>query len=82
MTRDDVITEELLQTQKEIEQVGLKPLKEAKAGFERSYIIQLMEMTRGNVSKASKLAGKYRADFYNLLKKHDITPVDFKNKSD
>lgn len=80
MTRDDVITEDLLQTQKEIEQVGHKPLKEAKAVFERTYIIQLMEMTRGNVSKAAQLAGKYRADFYNLLKKYDITPTDFKNR--
>jgi len=78
MTLDDVITEDLLQTQKEIEQVDHKPLKEAKAVFERSYIVQLMDMTQGNVSKAAQLAGKYRADFYNLLKKYDISPTDFK----
>jgi len=31
------------------------------------------------VSKAAKLAGKYRADFYDLLKKHGLKTGDFKN---
>ena len=33
-----------------------------------------MEITEGNVSQAAKLAGKYRADLYELLKKHDLDP--------
>jgi two-component system response regulator GlrR len=32
----------------------------------------------GNVSQAAKLAGKYRADFYDLLKKHELKIADFK----
>jgi two-component system response regulator GlrR len=35
-------------------------------------------LTRGNISKASELAGKYRADFYNLLRKYKLNPEDFK----
>ena len=35
-------------------------------------------MTEGNVSQAAKLAGKYRADFYDLLKKHDLKVEEFK----
>ena len=35
-------------------------------------------MTEGNVSQAAKLAGKYRADFYELLKKHDLKVEEFK----
>jgi two-component system response regulator GlrR len=35
-------------------------------------------MTEGNVSQAAKLAGKYRADFYDLLKKHDLKAHEFK----
>jgi two-component system response regulator GlrR len=31
------------------------------------------------VSKAAELAGRYRADFYNLLKKHNLKADDFKN---
>ncbi|HUU41958.1 MAG TPA: sigma-54 dependent transcriptional regulator [Desulfatiglandales bacterium] len=80
MAQEDYITEDLLQHQKEISPEELKPLKEAKANFEKSYIIHLLEMTQGNVSQAAKMAGKYRADFYNLLKKYNLKPIDFKKK--
>jgi two-component system response regulator GlrR len=40
--------------------------------------VQVLSMTDGNVSQAAKLAGKYRADFYDLLKKHDLKADDFK----
>ena len=55
------------------------PLKDAKADFERNYLSKLLESTRGNISQASKMAGKYRADFYNLLKKHGLDPKTFRN---
>jgi two-component system response regulator GlrR len=54
------------------------PLRAAKVDFERQYLIQLLESTRGNISQASKLAGKYRADFYGLLKKHGLDPDRFR----
>jgi two-component system response regulator GlrR len=63
MTQQDMITEDLLQIEKEPTHEALQSLKEAKANFEKSYILHLMELTQGNVSKAAKLAGKYRADF-------------------
>jgi two-component system response regulator GlrR len=80
MSQKDFITEDLLPHQKEISEYELKPMKKAKADFEKSYIIHLLEMTQGNVSQAARLAGKYRADFYNLLKKYDLKPIDFKRK--
>ena len=61
------------------EQEELLTLQEARAGFEKKYIENLLEITSGNVSKASELAGKYRADFYNLMKKYNIAPQDFKS---
>jgi len=83
MTNHNVITEEfILQTKAAlIPDETLKPLKEARDTFEKSYLIHLLQICRGNVSKAAKLAGKYRADFYELLKKHDLKTGDFK-KSD
>jgi two-component system response regulator GlrR len=57
---------------------GLRPLKDARDAFERDYLIQVLSMTEGNVSQAAKLAGKYRADFYDLLKKHDLRAHEFK----
>ncbi|MBI2209819.1 MAG: sigma-54-dependent Fis family transcriptional regulator [Deltaproteobacteria bacterium] len=91
MTQQNVIGEQLiLQTKSvpreaagtvgtsEISQETLKPLKEARDAFEKDYICHLLQMSQGNVSQAAKLAGKYRADFYDLLKKHGLKADDFK----
>lgn len=81
MATQDVITEDLiLPTQQTTDEDRLKPLGEAKKGFERNYVIQLMELTQGNISRAAKLAGKYRADFYDLLKKYNLNPEDFRKR--
>jgi two-component system response regulator GlrR len=78
LARHDLITEDLILPSEKTEEGRLRPFKEAKQGFERSYIIELMELTQGNVSQAAKLAGKYRADLYDLLKKYAIDPADFR----
>jgi DNA-binding NtrC family response regulator len=44
----------------------------AVADFERAYVRNLMAATHGNVSAASRLAGKERRTFARLLKKHGI----------
>ncbi len=81
MTSQDVIGEDLILPMKTGPEESIKPLKEARDSFEKGYLIRLLEMTRGNVTSAANLAGKYRADLYNLLKKYVINPADFK-KSD
>ncbi|QAR32593.1 sigma-54-dependent Fis family transcriptional regulator [Geovibrio thiophilus] len=52
--------------------------KEAKKEFEERYARELMEINKGNVSKASRMADVYRADFYELLKKYSIDPESFR----
>jgi two-component system response regulator GlrR len=80
MTQQDTITEDFIfQTKGVISKEPFKPLKEARDAYEKGYLIHLLEICEGNVSKASKLAGKYRADFYDLLKKHGLRTDDFKN---
>ncbi|MDR2017841.1 MAG: sigma-54 dependent transcriptional regulator [Syntrophobacterales bacterium] len=79
MTDKDYITEDLiLQTKWVVAQGPVKPLKDAKDAFEKSYLIYLMETCKGNVTEAAQVAGKYRADFYDLLKKHGLNPHDFR----
>jgi two-component system, NtrC family, response regulator GlrR len=93
MTQSEVISEDyVLQTKTVLPENGqglwhenygvsnqtLKPLKDARDAFERDYLVQVLAMTEGNVSQAAKLAGKYRADFYDLLKKHDLKVEEFK----
>jgi two-component system response regulator GlrR len=81
MTTQDMITEELILPTKSSEPEDMvKPLKNARDAFEKTYLIQLLEITRGNVSIAAKMAGKYRADFYMLLKKHNLDPAAFKDQ--
>jgi two-component system response regulator GlrR len=77
MTNSDTLKENLI-LQTKNGQDELLTLQQARAGFEKKYLQNLLKITGGNVSKAAKLAGKYRADLYNLMKKHDITPQDFK----
>ncbi len=79
MTHGDMVTDDFVLQRKGIpSQESLKPLKEAKEAYEKSYLIHLLQICDGNVSKASKLAGKYRADFYDLLKKHGLKSENFK----
>ena len=79
MARSDEITaDDLLRSKPASAEEPLKPLKEAKNAFERSYLISLLQACRGNVSEAAQLAGKYRADFYGLLAKHNLNAVDFR----
>ena len=79
MTMQDVITEGLILPAKTGDAPEpVKPFKEARDKFESAYLVRLLELTRGNISSAATLAGKYRADFYLLLKKHRINPADFK----
>ncbi len=81
LTQENIISDNLILQTGNAAQEKIQSLKEAKSSFEKDYIIQLLELTSGNVSKASELAGKYRADFYNLLKKYNIKPETFKKVS-
>ncbi|MFZ0242351.1 MAG: sigma-54 dependent transcriptional regulator [Desulfobacterales bacterium] len=56
----------------------IKPLKEAKDDFMKDYLLQLVEFTQGNVSQAARLAGKYRADLYELMKRYKLDPSNFR----
>ena len=51
---------------------------DARDEFTRNYLTQLLQITRGNVSKAARLAKRNRTDFYKLLARHQIEPVTFK----
>jgi two-component system, NtrC family, response regulator GlrR len=80
MAQQEILSEELIlhtNTSAALQEPP-KPLKEARDAYEKSYLIHLLETCEGNVSQASKLAGKYRADFYDLMKKHDIDIATFK----
>jgi len=80
MAEQDVITEAMILPTRQPPQGGLKFLKDAKENFEKDYLIQLIELTQGNMTRAAKLAGKYRSDLYGLLKKYNLDAADFRKK--
>ena len=51
---------------------------DARRGFERDYLVQLLKMTAGNVTNAARIAKRNRSDFYTLLNRHQIDPANFK----
>jgi two-component system response regulator GlrR len=53
---------------------------EAREEFTRNYLSQLLQITRGNVTQAAKLAGRNRTDFYKLLGRHDLQPDEYKQR--
>jgi two-component system response regulator GlrR len=52
----------------------------ARDEFTRTYLAQLLQITRGNVTQAAKLAGRNRTDFYKLLNRHEVQPDEFKQR--
>jgi two-component system response regulator GlrR len=57
------------------------PLAEARRQFEQQYLVQLLQTTQGNVSRAARIAQRNRTDFYKLLNRHHIVPALFKADS-
>lgn len=47
-------------------------LTEAKEIFERDYLENLLDVSKGNISDAARLAGRFRGDIYRLMKKHNV----------
>ncbi|GLI34293.1 sigma-54-dependent transcriptional regulator [Desulforhabdus amnigena] len=59
-------------------QSELLPLNEARAEFERAYLTQVLTAAQGNVSHAAAFVGRYRPEFYKLIRKYRLNPNDFK----
>ena len=54
------------------------PMREARARFDREYLISVLRAADGNVTNAARLAGKHRTDFYGLMKRYDLKRSDFR----
>ena len=56
----------------------LPSLDQARSEFTRNYLHQLLDLAAGNISRAARLAGRNRTDFYKLMSRHGISPARFK----
>ncbi|MCB1740690.1 MAG: sigma 54-interacting transcriptional regulator [Gammaproteobacteria bacterium] len=57
----------------------LLPYTEARDRFERDYLLDLMQITEGNVAQAARLAQRDRSDLYKLLRRHQLDPNRFRD---
>ncbi|MEP0356386.1 sigma 54-interacting transcriptional regulator [Paraglaciecola sp.] len=53
-------------------------LTEARDAFEHQYLLKLLKMTDGNVTRSAEIAGRNRTDMHKLMKKHELQSADFK----
>lgn len=60
----------------------IQPLAEARAAFERDYLVSLLKLTRGQASEVARLAGRNRTEVYRLLQRHGLDPALFRNRDD
>jgi two-component system response regulator GlrR len=50
------------------------PLREARDAFERAYLEAVLARSNGNVTTAAKVAERNRTDFYDLMRRHGLSP--------
>jgi len=61
------------------QQAEFASFEDARRGFEREYLTQLLKITEGNVTQAARLAKRNRTEFYKLLQRHQLDPKLFKS---
>lgn len=73
-----VIHEALVEQALEGDNTVLPTFAEARLQFELNYLRKLLQITKGNVTQAARMAGRNRTEFYKLLSRHELEARDFK----
>ncbi len=53
--------------------------RDAKRAFEREYVTRILQLCKGNISRAARIAKKDHKDFYDVMRRNSIKPQDFRN---
>ncbi|MCP5153233.1 MAG: sigma 54-interacting transcriptional regulator [Ectothiorhodospiraceae bacterium] len=61
------------------EPTEMPSLEEARSRFERDYLGRVLGLAAGNVTRAARLAGRNRTEFYKLLRRHGLDPAVYKS---
>ncbi|WP_237386073.1 two-component system response regulator GlrR [Xenorhabdus sp. Sc-CR9] len=78
LTTAPVISDALVIQALEGENTALPTFVEARGQFELNYLRKLLQITKGNVTHAARMAGRNRTEFYKLLARHQLDASDFK----
>ncbi|MFV3238533.1 two-component system response regulator GlrR, partial [Klebsiella pneumoniae] len=72
LTSSPVIGDALVEQALEGENTALPTFVEARNQFELNYLRKLLQITKGNVTHAARMAGRNRTEFYKLLSRHEL----------
>ncbi len=75
----EVMTEEFVQKSLSSDAGRLPALDEARDNFSRAYLANKLQRTKGNITKAARLAKRSRTDFYKLLERYCLQSQDYKS---
>lgn len=78
LTSAPVIGDALVEQALEGENTALPTFAEARNQFELNYLRKLLQIAKGNVTQAARMAGRNRTEFYKLLARHELDANDFK----
>ncbi|HEQ3556144.1 TPA: two-component system response regulator GlrR [Klebsiella pneumoniae] len=78
LTSSPMIGDALVEQALEGENTALPTFVEARNQFELNYLRKLLQITKGNVTHAARMAGRNRTEFYKLLSRHELDANDFK----
>ncbi|MFT2092629.1 sigma 54-interacting transcriptional regulator [Paraglaciecola sp. 2405UD69-4] len=78
LTQTPVIASHLVEQALSATEKKWPTLTEARDAFEHQYLLKLLKMTDGNVTRSAEIAGRNRTDMHKLMKKHDLHSSDFK----
>ncbi|WP_291970223.1 two-component system response regulator GlrR [Candidatus Symbiopectobacterium sp.] len=78
LTSAPVINDALVEQALEGENTALPTFVEARHQFELNYLRKLLQIAKGNVTQAARMAGRNRTEFYKLLGRHALDANDFK----
>ncbi|MFP1883421.1 two-component system response regulator GlrR [Lonsdalea quercina] len=79
LTSAPVISEVLVEQALEGENTALPTFVDARHQFELNYLRKLLQIAKGNVTQAARMAGRNRTEFYKLLARHELDANDFKD---
>jgi len=78
MSPTEIISAEITQSAVDGAAHRLPSFDDARDEFTRNYLMQILQITGGNVSQAARLAKRNRTDFYKLLARHQLSSDEFK----
>lgn len=81
LTTTSIIPPAIVEEAIDLKTENVQSFSEARREFERDFLIRLLKLSEGNVTKAAKKAKRNRTDFYKLLNRHKIEPALFKKQA-